>query len=159
MLAWILSLFHYSLILPFILFMMMSWHRNTFCITGPLSGESTGHWWISLTKGQWYEALTFSLLLTWTNCWTNSQIADDSGCHSACVTYQCNVLWQIYGDVTNSESVFTRCKTSCYQLVIITSCKIESKTSSSLSYLFLLSKSINQSIILIHKYEVLKVTF
>ena len=31
--------------------MMTSWHGNAFHITGPLSGESTGHRWISLHKG------------------------------------------------------------------------------------------------------------
>ena len=31
--------------------MMMSWHENTFHITGPLWGESTSQWWIPLTKG------------------------------------------------------------------------------------------------------------
>ena len=34
--------------------MMIAWHGNIFCITGPLWGESTGHRWIPLTKGQWY---------------------------------------------------------------------------------------------------------
>ena len=38
--------------------------RNTFCITGPLWGES---------KGQKYGALMLSLLPVWISCWTNSQ--------------------------------------------------------------------------------------
>ena len=37
--------------------MMMSWHGHTFCITGPLCGESTGNWWISLLKGPSMEDL------------------------------------------------------------------------------------------------------
>ena len=31
--------------------MLTSWHGHTFCITAPLQGKSTGHWWIRLTKG------------------------------------------------------------------------------------------------------------
>ena len=27
-----------------------SWHGNAFCITGPLWGESTSHWWIPLAR-------------------------------------------------------------------------------------------------------------
>ena len=46
---------------------MMPRHRNTFCNTGPLWGDSTGDWWIPLTKGQWCRTLVFSLLLAWTN--------------------------------------------------------------------------------------------
>ena len=30
-----------------------SWYGNAFYITGPLWGESTGHWWIPFTKEQW----------------------------------------------------------------------------------------------------------
>ena len=33
-------------------FDMMSWHENTFRVTGPLWGESTGHRWFILTAGQ-----------------------------------------------------------------------------------------------------------
>ena len=32
---------------------MMPWHENAFHIIGLLWGESTGYWWILLTKGQW----------------------------------------------------------------------------------------------------------
>ena len=42
--------------------MMTSWHGNALHITGPLWGESTGHRWIPLTKGQW---CGFSLMLGW----------------------------------------------------------------------------------------------
>ena len=48
--------------------MTMSWHGNAFCITSPLSGEFTNHWWIPPTKGQWYELLVFSLLPAGTSC-------------------------------------------------------------------------------------------
>ena len=39
---------------------IMSWRHHcikTFHITGPLWGESTSHWWIPLTKGQWCRAV------------------------------------------------------------------------------------------------------
>ena len=42
----------------------ISWRcydRNAFHITGPMWGESTVHWWISLTNGKY----VFSLLLAW----------------------------------------------------------------------------------------------
>ena len=32
---------------------MTSWHRDIFQVSGPLLAESTGHWWIPLTNGQW----------------------------------------------------------------------------------------------------------
>ena len=40
---------------------MTSSNGNIFRVTGPLWGESTGH------KGQWREALMFSLICAWTN--------------------------------------------------------------------------------------------
>ena len=39
--------------------MMTSWHGNALHITGPLWGESTGHQWIPLTKGQQCGSLIF----------------------------------------------------------------------------------------------------
>ena len=56
-------------------FMMMWWHGNTFCITGPLWGESTGRWWNLITKGQLYGAWYFlvvslnRLLNKQSSCW------------------------------------------------------------------------------------------
>ena len=47
--------------------MMTSSNGNIFRVTDPLCGEFTGHWWISLHKGQWLGALIFSLICTWTN--------------------------------------------------------------------------------------------
>ena len=46
--------------------------RKTFYVTGPLWGESTG---------QWREALTFSLICTWTNGWANNRDAGDLRYH------------------------------------------------------------------------------
>ena len=40
----------------------MSRHGDTLRITGPLWGESTGHRWIPLAKGQWCGPMMFSLL-------------------------------------------------------------------------------------------------
>ena len=54
------------------LFMMTSSDGNSLHVTDPLLGESTSHQWFPLTKGQWWEALMFPLLLAWTSCWTNS---------------------------------------------------------------------------------------
>ena len=42
-------------------------------------GESTGYRWITFTKGQWHEALVYSLMLAWTNCWTNNHITGELG--------------------------------------------------------------------------------
>ena len=45
-------------------YMMVSWLGNTFCISGPLWGESTTNcWWTSLAKGQQCGTLSFSVLL------------------------------------------------------------------------------------------------
>ena len=62
-------------------------HGNAFCVTVPLWGESTGHKWIPLTKGQQCQ-LMFISLLTWTSCWTSSRyrVARDFKCHDAHVT-------------------------------------------------------------------------
>ena len=62
-------------------FMMISWHGNTFCITGSLWRESTSHWWIPFTKGQLCRALVFPLLPAWASWWTYSQAASDLRCH------------------------------------------------------------------------------
>ena len=50
-----------------------SWHGNT------------GH---LCTKGHKCEALIFSVLLAWTNCWTTSRLAGDLRFHSARVAYK-----------------------------------------------------------------------
>ena len=42
-----------------LLCMMMSSNGNIFCFTGPLGGESTGHWWIPLTKASDVELWCF----------------------------------------------------------------------------------------------------
>ena len=55
---------------------MTSCHGNAFCITGFLWGESFGHRWIPFTKGQLC-GLGVSLMLTRTNCSTNTRVADD----------------------------------------------------------------------------------
>ena len=44
--------------------MMISWHGNDICITGLLWGEVIARWWIPLTKGQQYRALSYYSDLT-----------------------------------------------------------------------------------------------
>ena len=53
-------------------FMKSSRHGGAFRITGPLWGESTGHRWIPLTRGQTCETLMHSLLFAWIRYWTNT---------------------------------------------------------------------------------------
>ena len=60
---------------------MMSWYGNTFCITGPLWGESISHWWIPHTKGPYYIALMDPLMSTWISCWISSWAASDLRWH------------------------------------------------------------------------------
>ena len=43
-------------------------HGKKFHITGPMWGESIGHWWIPWTKGKYYRDLIFLLMSAWTNC-------------------------------------------------------------------------------------------
>ena len=43
-------------------------------LLAPLSGESTGHWWIPLTKGQ--QCGVLKLPLAW-NCWRNTPVIGD----------------------------------------------------------------------------------
>ena len=57
--------------------LMTSWHKHTFHITGPLWGELTGHRWVLLANGQYWGALTLSMLLAWTSCWTNNCVVGD----------------------------------------------------------------------------------
>ena len=57
--------------------MMASWYKKIY-VTAP--------WRIPLTEGQWCATLLFSLLFTWTNCWTNNLVADDLRRHGDHVT-------------------------------------------------------------------------
>ena len=63
--------------------MIASWPKEVFLITGPLWGESTSYLCILKPKGQLYVALIFALMLAWTNCLINIQVADDFRHHSA----------------------------------------------------------------------------
>ena len=65
------------------IYMMMSSNGNIFCVTGPLCGEFTGHWWIPPPKGQWWEALIFSLICARINGWVNNREPCDLRCHHA----------------------------------------------------------------------------
>ena len=53
--------------------MMTSSCRSIFLVTGPLCAEFTGHRWILPHKGQWREALAFSLICARTNVWANDR--------------------------------------------------------------------------------------
>ena len=64
----------------------MTWLDTAFHITVPLWGESTYDWWISHTKGQMIQNLVFSLLLAWTNCWTNEWVVGHLRCLNTHVT-------------------------------------------------------------------------
>ena len=67
---------HSSPISIFPIFKMTSWNGNMFRVTGPLSGEFTGHWWIPLTKASDAELWSF-FICAWPNGWVNNQDADD----------------------------------------------------------------------------------
>ena len=69
------------------LFMIVLCHEDAFHVTGPLWGESTFHWRIPFTKGQYYRVLISYLLVpehavepAW-NCWWFK-----TPCHSCDVT-------------------------------------------------------------------------
>ena len=69
---------------------LMSWHGSTFCIIGPLWGESTDDRWILLTKDQWCRPLMLPFMLAWTRCWTSCRVDGDLRCHDAHVT---SLMW------------------------------------------------------------------
>ena len=72
--------------------MTTSWYINAFHITGTLWMKLMGHRQMSLTNYQWYGALMFYLLLDWTNCWTNSRIAELILCAAPLLWRQSNVF-------------------------------------------------------------------
>ena len=51
---------------------MTSSNGNIFRVTGPLCREFTGHQWLPPHKGQWREAMMFSLICVWINGWVNN---------------------------------------------------------------------------------------
>ena len=61
---------------------MASSNGNIFRTTGHLCGEFTGPRWIP-RKGQWREALVFSLICVWINDWVNNREAGDLRCYRA----------------------------------------------------------------------------
>ena len=69
--------------------MTTSWHGNVFYITGPLWGESTICWWISLTKGQWCRYFDFVISLN--KMWINGGVVRDLKCHDI-LWHWCDVL-------------------------------------------------------------------
>ena len=53
-------------------FLMTPPNGIIFRVTGSSWGESTGHRWTPLKKGQWRGVLRFSLTCAWTNVWANN---------------------------------------------------------------------------------------
>ena len=56
---------------------LLIWHHQIFCVTGPLWGESTGHQWIPLTKVSDAELWCFLWSTPWINGWINNREAGD----------------------------------------------------------------------------------
>ena len=87
--------------------MIKSWNGNIFHITGPLSGEFTGHWWILLTKAS--KALIFSLIYVWRNGCASNRHAGDLRCH--CAHYDFTVMlvrWQAQSKEQRSHVIVRR---------------------------------------------------
>ena len=80
-----------------VMIMMTSSNGNIFRVTGPLCGELTGHFFISPHKGQWREALMFSLICAWINSWVNNGEAGDLRRH--CAHYDVIVMHLLYFSV------------------------------------------------------------
>ena len=59
---------------------------DIFRVTGPLWGESTGHLWILLKKGQWRGVWMFSLIFAETNGSANNRDAGDLRRHRFILT-------------------------------------------------------------------------
>ena len=71
----------------------------SFCVTGHLCGEFTGHRWIPRTKSQWRRALVFSLICAWMNGWLNNREAGDLRRHRA--HYEVTVIICHFGRTGN----------------------------------------------------------
>ena len=72
-----------------------------FCITSPLHGEFTGHWWIPLTKASDTEHWCFPWSAPDKKRWVNNREAGDSRCHRT--HYGVIVMFAFhYDDVTMS---------------------------------------------------------
>ena len=63
---------------------VIKWRQlNTVGIIDLLWGESIGHRWIPLTKGQLYGAFMFSILIAWKKIWILSRVISDLTRHDA----------------------------------------------------------------------------
>ena len=107
---------------------MVPCHGNgSACITGPLWGESTSHWWIPHTKGQWCRSLIFSLLSAWTN-W----IGSDLRCHDIHAVWLWWVKPKYIQLITLPEPTFLPTVVSLWLTVLIVSgCQKNHSSSSS----------------------------
>ena len=61
--------------------MMTSSNGNIFCVTDPLYGEFTSHWWIPLTKASNAELWSFLWSAPWINGWAHNCEAGDLRSH------------------------------------------------------------------------------
>ena len=66
--------------------LITSWQEDFFGNGGSLCGHYMGHRWIPMTKKQCSLDLVFSLLSSWTNCWTNNRVVRVLRHHDAFVT-------------------------------------------------------------------------
>ena len=69
---------------------MRSSNGNISRVTGPLVRGIQWRPVNSPHKGQWHEALMFSLICTWMNCWVNNHEAGELRCH--CAHYDVTVM-------------------------------------------------------------------
>ena len=66
------------------------WWRHQMETFYALLAICAGNRWIPLTRGQWREALMFSLICAWTNGWVNNRDAGDLKRH--CTNYDVTVM-------------------------------------------------------------------
>ena len=69
---------------------------DTFPRHWPYVVKSIGHRLSPVWNGQWREALMFSLMCIWTNCWANSWVAGDlrrHGAHAASLPTMATLAW------------------------------------------------------------------
>ena len=72
----------------------------------PFVWGSSGCLQISLTKGQWCEALMFSLVLAWISHWMNGWVADDLRCHGHVMSLQ-GIKRSLLGELQQQEEPIT----------------------------------------------------
>ena len=71
---------------------MLSANGNIFRVTGPLWRELASHWWNH--KVRWREAVKFSWICAWPNCWVHNRDAGDLRRNRA--DYAVTVMYVVY---------------------------------------------------------------